>query len=319
MLTDLGLSIVYEYMSRVVIVRFQSPFDTKSLGSKDYRLMLTLGLKELAETTQLKDAVRKFVPVGPVGLKTNCLTRKFSSTPVSLVDALSEILNQAGTDENDILVWDRTNHEVEAAGFKLNASSFGRKAIGTDAGGFGYSREIYSSGDVNSLVSRILTDAVTANINLPVLKDHSIAGLSAGLKNLYGAINNPNKYHDNHCDPFAAHILNLTPIRERQKLSIVDAVRVQYNGGPGFDSRYLAMYGGIIISDDPVAADSVALEILEHFRKENNLVSLEKSGRPVKYLATAEKLGLGTADSGKIDLIVKQIDQSGQSQNGSLF
>ncbi|MEP0829133.1 MAG: DUF362 domain-containing protein [bacterium] len=318
-MTDKVISIVYDSMSRVVVVRRKLPSTAKSLSITDYMTMLEVGLNELAGTSQVSDAVKKYIPSGTLGLKVNCLTRKFNSTSVALVEALTALLVRNVFDENDIIVWDRTSNELEGAGFKLNLSSSGVRVFGTDISRYGYSPEIYSSGEVNSLVSRILTEEIQSLINLPVLKDHSIAGLSGGLKNLYGVINNPNKYHDNNCDPFAAEILGLAPVREKQKLTIIDAARVQYNGGPGFDSRYLAEYGGIILSDDTVAADSVALVILERLRERNHLPSLEKSGRAVKYLATAEKLGLGMADITKIDVVIRELMADGSIRKGELF
>ena len=40
-----------------------------------------------------------------------------------------------------------------------------------------------------------------------VVKDHDLAGVSAGLKNWYGVIHNPNKYHDSCCDPYVADVV----------------------------------------------------------------------------------------------------------------
>ncbi|MEW6014608.1 MAG: DUF362 domain-containing protein [Candidatus Zixiibacteriota bacterium] len=318
-MTGKVISIVYDSMSRVVVVRRELPLKAKTLGMADYFTMLEVGLKELAGSVQISDAIKRYIPPGIVGLKVNCLTRKYNSTSVAVVKALIALLARDGRDENEIIVWDRTSNELEGAGFKLNLSSSGVRVFGTDVSRYGYSPEIYSSGEVNSLVSRILTEEIQSLINLPVLKDHSIAGMSGGLKNLFGVINNPNKYHDNNCDPFAAEILGLAPVKEKQKLTIIDAARVQFNGGPGFDSRFLAEYGGIILSDDPVAADSVALMILEQLRTRNHLPTLEKSGRAVKYLATAEKLGLGMADITKIDLVIREFMVDGSIRQGELF
>jgi uncharacterized protein (DUF362 family) len=306
-------------MSKVVVIRFSSPILAKGQEKEQYKLMLQLGLRSLSGEDDIKKSLRKYIPAGVVGMKTNCLARKFNSTPIYLCDALGAILIEMGTEENDIIIWERTGRELEMAGYKLNASSFGKRCFGTDTNGVGYSGDFYNSGDVNSLVTRILTEVVDSNINLPVLKDHSIAGLSAALKNLYGAINNPNKWHGNNCDPFAAHIANFDPIKNKNKLTIIDAMRVQYNGGPGYDSRYVADYKGLIISDDPVAADRIGLEIVEHYRKLNNLPTLEKAVRPAKYLKSAEKLGLGVEDITKIELTVSAIDLNGIAKSTKLF
>ncbi len=252
-------------------------------------------------------------------MKTNCLTRNANSTPTALAGALTELLTTAGFKPNDLIIWERSSRELNGAGYRLNASGSGVRCLGTDANGVGYSSDFFSFGEVNSLVSRILTEMVEVNINLPVLKDHSVAGLSAGMKNMYGAINNPNKYHADNCDPFCAHVNNLAPLKAKNRLTIIDAVRVQYNGGPGFVPEFLANYGGIILSDDPVAVDRVGLEIVDQLRTEHQLPTLEKAGRPAKYLATAQKLGLGVAELGSIDLQVVEVDSDGRQRRAGLF
>ena len=306
-------------MSKIVVVRGIGGGEGKGLGRERYQVMLEHGLRALADESSAAVALKKFIPAGPVGIKTSCLARKLNSTPVAAVDGLTAILTSAGIDENDIVVWERTSAELERAGFELNASSFGRRCFGTDSNGVGYSRDFYSYGKVDSLVSRIMTDVVRYNINLPVLKDHSIAGLSGGMKNMYGAINNPNKYHAPNCDPYAAHVSKLEPIRQKNRLTIIDAVMVQYNAGPGYDSRYVAYYNGLIMGEDPVATDRVGLEILEHFRKVGGLPALEKVGRPVKYLRSAEDAGLGIADMNRIFVDVIVIDEGGRAAKGDLF
>jgi len=306
-------------MSKVVVIKFLGDAPERGLRLQQYRVLLVAGIRALSGEKALKQAIRKYLPSGVIGMKTNCLALKFNSTPVALTDALSQLLIEAGFDENDIIVWDRTNRELIQAGYTLNAASNGRRCLGTDANGVGYSSAFYSSGEVSSLVTRILTDMVDYNINLPVLKDHSIAGLSAGMKNMFGAVHNPNKFHDNCCDPFCAHVSNLKPIREKNRLTILDAVKVQYHCGPGFVSKYVSYYNGLVISNDPVAADATGLEILERIRQENGLPTLEKAGRPVRYLRSAQQLGLGHADMDRIEIEVLRVDEKGRQRDGELF
>jgi uncharacterized protein (DUF362 family) len=306
-------------MSMVVVVKHSGGRAPTKLTTMQYRRMLTVGLETLSGKSETGAALRRYLPRGVIGMKTNCLAQQLNSTPVNLVEALSSLLTEAGWEENDLVVWERTSRELKRAGYTLNAASSGRRCLGTDANGLGYSRELYTSGEASSLVSRILTELVAANINLPLLKDHSIAGLSGGLKNMYGAIHNPNKFHGNNCDPFCAHVSNLEPLKSKNRLSILDAGQVQYNGGPGFMERYLSKYRGIILSDDPVAGDRVGLEILQHLREKNGLPPLEEVGREVKYLTTAQNIGLGTADLTAIDLKVVTVDEQGGYGVGELF
>jgi hypothetical protein len=154
---------------------------------------------------------------------------------------------------------------------------------------------------------------------LGVLKHHSIAGMSAGLKNMYGAVNNPNKYHANNCSPFAAEISGLEPIRTKHRLTIIDAIRVQCDKGPAFDAASMVAYNGLVVSQDPIAVDRIALEILQHLRELKGLPPLAKVGREVKYLTAGEQAGLGVNTISKIDLQVRTVDANGVVGVGELF
>ncbi|MFH1372757.1 MAG: DUF362 domain-containing protein [bacterium] len=306
-------------MSQVVVVRYADPGGSEGISRQTCRTLLATGLQRLSGQSSVPAAVRKYLPSGVIGLKTNCLARQFNSTPVTLTDALVDLLVEAGFSENDTVVWERTGRELAAAGYTLNAASRGRRCLGTDTRGVGYSADLYTSGEVGSLVSRILTDMVDFNINIPVLKDHSIAGLSAGLKNMYGAVHNPNKYHDNNCDPYCAHVNNLDPIRRKTRLTVLAAMQVQYQGGPGYVGDYMAPYGGLLFSDDPVAVDRMGLEVLEYLRKKHGRPSLANVKRPVKYLDTAQQLGLGVAELDDIEIRVVSVDSRGHQSEGKLL
>ena len=65
---------------------------------------------------------------------------------------------------------------------------------------------------------------------MPLLKDHDGAGVSIALKNMYGVIHNPNKYHPNGCNPYVADVNMLPDIRTKMRLAFdklrVDVVRL---------------------------------------------------------------------------------------------
>ena len=102
-------------------------------------------------------------------------------------------------------------------------------------------------------------------------------------------------------------------------MTILDAVKVQFNGGPGYVGEYITYYNSLLFSDDPVAVDRIGLEIVQRFRKANGLPSLETVGRPAKYLTSAQQIGLGEADLKKIDLAVLVVDKNGKHTVGELF
>jgi uncharacterized protein (DUF362 family) len=288
-------------------------------GQAYYRLLLAESLKLLTDSKSASQAIKTLLPGGVIGMKTNCLTPRLTNTPTAMTAALGDLLTEAGIKENNLVVWERSNRELRQAGYELNASSFGRRCLGTDSNGVGYSSEHYSYERVHSRITRILLDLIDSNINLPVLKDHSIAGLSGALKNMFGAIHNPNKYHGNNCDPYAAYVSSLEPIKRKNKLTITNAVRVQYDGGPGLRPERMAGYGALIVSADPVAADTVGLKIVEHFREMNGLPPLAKTGRSVTYLETAAKVGLGKATLDDLDLRIATVNKDGSMTEGSLL
>lgn len=306
-------------MSKVVVVKCWSGEMTALPDRKHYRLLLENALKSLAAADTLPDAVKQLLPTGVIGMKTNCLTRRLTCTPKPLVAALSDLLEDCGYSDNQLLVWERSNRELKNADYELNAANHGRRCLGTDTASVGYSEEHFNSGLVNSRVSQVLTRMVAANINLPVLKDHSIAGLSGALKNLYGVIHNPNKYHANNCSPFAGQIPALEPVKRTNKLTIIDATRVQYDKGPGVSPSDFAYFGGLVVSTDPVAADTIGLEILEHCRAANDKPPLAKVGRAVKYLAQAAKIDIGADQRSEIELAVTVVEPGGKSYPAELL
>ncbi len=70
-------------------------------------------------------------------------------------------------------------------------------------------------------------------IIMPVRKDHGVAGITGALNIHYGSIHNPNKYHGGGCNPYIADLNNLEQIKSKQRLIVMDALKVQYQGGGG--------------------------------------------------------------------------------------
>jgi uncharacterized protein (DUF362 family) len=237
-----------------------------------------------------------------VGIKLSCLPGMPLSSGKGLVMAIVDGLLAAGVKEENIYIWERTSRELKNAGFKI--SHIGVNIVGTDYySNAGYSENIEFSGSVGTCFSKIM-DRVDALISVPVLKDHDIAGVSIGMKNFYGAIYNPNKFHGNRCDPYVADLCNHPMIKNKLRLIVCDASRVQVHNGPAFYPKYAWEYGGLLVSRDPVALDYIGWQIIEKRRKEIGLKSLEMEKREPTYIMSAAKLKLGHADMKYIRKIV---------------
>jgi uncharacterized protein (DUF362 family) len=240
---------------------------------------------------------------GRVAVKVNTLAGPQLSTHPSLVDAIVEGLLSAGVKGANIIVFDRSSRELEKAGFSVGRASSGVRCIGTDAEDFGYGENLIASGSTASLWSRILTDFATAIINVPVLKDHDLSGVSLGMKNFFGAIHNPNKYHDNGCDPYIAEVCSNPLVRQKLRMVVIDGLRAQLDGGPAYRQGGAYPYAGIIMGSDPVAVDAVGWAEIEAWRAKLGHKSLKEAGREPRHILTAEKMGLGTARMDDITVV----------------
>jgi uncharacterized protein (DUF362 family) len=239
-----------------------------------------------------------------VGIKVNCLAgRGTASTSPLLVEAICERLQQAGIPAKDILVFDRLNADLEAAGFRLSGASGRVRTLGNDT--LGYEEELATFGSAGSRISKALTRICSAVINVPVLKDHSIAGVTVALKNLFGAIHNPNKYHGDACDPYVADVYMFPAIRQKVRLTICDAITAQYEGGPTYMPQWSWPFNGILVARDPVALDHTAWQIIEQKRAEKRMKPLEADKRRPSYIATAADANhrLGTNDPKRIERV----------------
>jgi len=236
-----------------------------------------------------------------VGLKLNCLAAPELSPSPELVDAIVQGLKTV-IGENNIIIWERSDRELIRAGFKINRSGSGVRCFGTDSLRKPFESKIQMSGSIGSLFSNIIVKNCTAIINVGVLKDHYLSGVGAGMKNFYGVIHNPNKYHDNNCDPYIADICNHTYVKDKLRLTVIDGLLCQWEGGPAYSPSDSQEFNSIITGFDPVAIDRVAYDIIDEMRKKKGLKDLKEEKRYPAFIFSADKLGLGESDLKKIRL-----------------
>ena len=291
--------------SRVVIARDAMLRGTGA--TVDSRRMLSLldrAMQSLFDRDNPIETWKKLVHPGEtVGLKVNALGGRGLSSNLSLVEAICERLQEAGIQSNDIVVWDRDSDELEHAGFHVSTSENRVQCFGTDR--VDYEQELVTHGSVGSRLSKILTQRCNVLINVPVLKDHDGAGVTIALKNMYGVIHNPNKYHPNGCNPYIADLNMLPEIRTRMRLTICDATTACFEGGPGYKPEYSWKNNGLMVSQDPVALDYTGWQIIERKRAEKGMKPLRELRREPLYIATAADAQhrLGTDDPRRIELV----------------
>lgn len=295
--------------SKVVVITSKKAFSSQGLPDPAVILkMLRKGFELLAGGIKAEEALSLWFKSGEkVGIKINTIARRPLSTLPETAVTLGLWLGQTVCGEENIIIWDRSNEELKDTGYKLSNSSGSLKIFGTDTRGIGYTSEPIINRNIGSLFSRIQAELIDASISLAILKDHGLAGVTAGLKNYFGAIHNPNKYHDNHCNPYIAELFETDLIRKKHRLTILDALKVQYHRGPAYHPQWAENCNKLIFSTDPVAADAVGWKLIEELRAKKGLPSLKEENREPVYLYSAEKLDLGQARLENIEIIEEEV------------
>lgn len=299
--------------STVVLVRHKGAVQNDGkINQKVINYMLDRGITELSSKTTLIDAWQSYIPannrvsvkintIGTKGITGTSFTSHFSGVANAIVDRLKE----SGTEEKNIIIWDRMDSELVDAGLKLRKKEGQVRVMGTQGeknGSFpGYDSKDMTLGKKNIHLSRILTDQTDILINVSLLKDHIMAGITGSLKNHYGSFDNPMHFHWHNCTgPGIPELNTLTPIKKKQKLCICDALMGVYDGGPTWKSRGIFTYNGLLLSTDPVAIDAVCLKLLNDQRKKQGKKTIKKS--KARHIALSGDLGLGISRLESIDL-----------------
>jgi uncharacterized protein (DUF362 family) len=262
-------------------------------------------MQNFAESSDPVSPWKKLLhPDEVVGLKVNTIAGPGLSTHPMLVEAICERLKQADIKPGNIIVWDRSNEELDRAGFQLSSDPNRVRILGTDSPNVGYDETVLRCGSIKTRLSNLLTRICDCMINVPILKHHDGAGITLAMKNMYGVNNNPTSMHANNCCPAVADLNMLTPIRNKFRLIVADAMTSCFEAGPGYKPQYAWRYNGIIVASDPVAIDYTAWQIIERKRAEKGLKTLFEVGRWPRYIAVAADPHhlLGTNDPQRIAL-----------------
>lgn len=276
--------------SRVVVVRHSQVWAGDAPDPALVLRMLDAGMSTLAGTPDVMGVWRAlFDPGEQVLLKVNCISAGGPTQPV-VAYAVAQRLQDAGVRAEQILIFDRTDDELAAAGYALNESAPGVRCHGARGTG---TRLALSQAKVHLWQE---LDACDAIVNVPTPKQHDMAGISVSMKNHYGSVDDPGRLHGRRCDPAIAELNAQPPIAGKTRLIVAAALKVSPD-----DWDRPERENALLLSFDPVALDTVARDILVRHRKTMGMDSgLLMDG--AAQLRTAQKLGLGTADAGKIDL-----------------
>jgi len=275
-----------------------------------------------AQQPDIAAAWRVFVrPEDRVGIKVSTSGAPVSSTHPAVIAAVAEGLVAAGVAPERVVIWDRKWDDLRRArygalGRRYTVVSTDRVG-GYDAGEFitaavmgkliagdrgfdpaGVAEQTSSKSHISSVLLR-----VNKVIHIPALTDHLSAGLNGALPGM--VLDNVDNWRrlaraPHFGDPFLAEAYADPRIGGRVVLTILDALRPQYAGGPFPEPQYVVNHGALYASRDPVAIDSIGLQLLDRFREEGGLPLLSKS---VGWVKSAGQIGLGAAERERIRII----------------
>ncbi|MBN1348677.1 DUF362 domain-containing protein [candidate division KSB1 bacterium] len=319
--------------SKIVLVRNEHAIDFS--GNADSRIVQQLvdsALMRFTGEADIARAWRQFIAPGDVvGIKVNAIAEnKGPCTKPEVALAIANGLVAAGVPPNNIIIWDKFWEQLEAAGYRINMSEKGVRCFGTNnlgsilgkkIGYLQFNSAVHRFGKVETRFSKIFADYCSAIINVPVLKDHQMAGITLCMKNMYGCIQNPFDYHDNGCNPFIADLNALPAVRAKVRLNVCDCLRGLFHGGPTGKPDWQWSYNGIMVGTDPVALDWFGWQIIEAKRAAQEMPSLAEEGRHPHFIETAadDQHKLGYNDPLKIIVDKAEIggSESKLSHSGS--
>jgi len=309
--------------SRVVLVRDPSAMNSYTVDATKVRAMVAAGVNALTGEKDEAEAWRHFVNSNDVvGIKINTQAGPLQSTRRALVEAIAQGLRAAGITATNIYVFDRDPIQMRAAGYlKTGATNQLQEVSIIDGTGWEptayfqdnlagkliwgdllFGKDLDQDLSKRSHLPKLVTGTITKLINVPVLQDHDVCGLAGCLYNLsLGMVDNTRRFETvgQHGDPMIAEICNMPALHGKLVLNVMDGLIAGYAGGLGFKPRYSWNYGALYFSTDPVAVDSLCVDILEAKGREAKVPLI----RPLAtHITTATRLGLGQSNVANIDL-----------------
>jgi uncharacterized protein (DUF362 family) len=237
-----------------------------------------------------------------IGLKPNGLGGPMLSTAPQLIHVCVERLRGIGLKSENLVIWDQDPSKLIACGLEVG-ETWGVRTVPMDSD----LDEPIEHGSFSGQLTAILTKQIDGYINLPIVKDHYLAGVTGALKSHYGSISNPGAHHANGCDPYIADLYSIPAARDKSRLILTDGTRATCEGGPAYSPLWVWNANLVMAATDPVAHDTQLHKLIDAQREVKGLPPLEAVGRKPKSILTAAEKGLGTNDESKIEVITADL------------
>jgi hypothetical protein len=319
-------------LSPVIIAERPEAVQDFNVDPQLTRQMVNRALLTLTSASDIGTAWKRLgiTPGDIVGIKISTGGGTVMSTHKPVVQAICDGLKAAGVPPSQIIIWDKFQSKMAAAGYTPRPAGNGLPAIASIVpgnnydpnvfyrvgilgnliwGDFQFNRSLDSSDDdssdaqTKSYYAKFLTQNCTKIVNVPVLSYNELYGMDGCMTNLaLGSIDNSRRFlgPPTYGDPAIPEIYDQSFIRRKVVVHILDALIAQYAGGQSFNPLFCQSLGSIYVGRDPVAIDSLALPRLERARRQNGLSDI---GHPSSYLTSAGVMSLGTTDRRRIQFL----------------
>jgi len=307
--------------ARVVIVENKKAIVDFQPDDKVVQGMTDRALTALARTTDAAAAWRSFVSSNDVvGIKVFSGGGEISGTRPATVAAIVHGLAGAGVPADHIVIWDRREDELRAAGFFTLGKQLGVRVAACLETGYDPTNfylpdspvignllygdlEFGKKGDGvgrKSFVSKLVSQQITKIISVAPLLNENGIGVCGQLYSLsLGSVDNTFRFEGD-ADRLAVaapEIYALPSISDKIVLNVTDALLGQYEGGARGLLHYSEVLSQLWVSRDPVALDTLAVAELDRERKMHNAPQVKPN---LALYANAALLRLGLNDTNRI-------------------
>jgi len=287
------------------------------------RLMVNRAITNLTRKATVPDAWRSLVSTQDViGIKVFSTAGMLSGTRPAVVAAAIHGLLDAGVPPQHIVIWDKHEDNLRAAGFFKLGAQLGVRVAGCVEAGYDptnfYQPDTAIIGNLvygdlefgkkgegvgrKSFVSMLVSRQITKIISIAPLLNQENAGVCGHLYGLaMGSVDNTRRFAD---DPgrlavAVPEIYALPVLGDRVVLNITDALIGQYEGGSHGLLHYSSVLNQLWFSRDPVALDTLAIKELDRERRALDAPEFKPN---LGLYANADLLQLGVNDPAKIQV-----------------
>jgi hypothetical protein len=307
--------------ARIVIVEDPSATDAFKPRAEHVEAMVNRGMTNLTGKATPVEAWSSIVATQDVvGIKVYSAPGRHSGTRPVVAAAVAQGLIAAGLPPRNIVIWDKLESDLRAAGFFELEEQLGIRVVGSTRAGWDETNyyetslignlvfgdlEFGKEGEVvgkKSFITKLVTRDITKIINLTPLLNHNEAGVCGSLYSLtLGSVDNMLRFEN---DPrrlakAVPEIYTLPAFYDRVVLNIVDALICQYEGGQRGLLHYSVVLDQLRFSRDPVALDVLSIKELDRQRRNARASNVRPN---LELYRNASLLELGVSELSKMQI-----------------